>query len=104
MLKRTILAFLLIPSSALFFSFAKPVNQQVLRTIIVDAGHGIKGSGGHDGAKGSFSYEDDICLAISKKLVGNPKKKSVSKGASRALSMPVNARIASSELVSARPV
>lgn len=26
-------------------------------------------NGGHNGAKGTYSYEDDICLAVSKKLV-----------------------------------
>lgn len=26
-------------------------------------------NGGHNGAKGSYSYEDDICLAVSKELV-----------------------------------
>ncbi len=41
----------------------------VIRTIIVDAGHGIMENGGHNGAKGSYSWEDDICLAISKELV-----------------------------------
>jgi len=44
-------------------------KEQVLRTIVIDAGHGIMPSGGHNGAKGTYSYEDDICLAVSKKLV-----------------------------------
>lgn len=35
-----------------------------LRTIIVDAGHGGKAAG----AKGSFSYEKDICLDVALKL------------------------------------
>jgi N-acetylmuramoyl-L-alanine amidase len=35
-----------------------------LRTIIVDAGHGGKAMG----AKGTFSYEKDICLDIALKL------------------------------------
>lgn len=71
MLKKSILAFLLIPCSALFFSFTPDheVKQQVLRTIIIDAGHGIMSNGGYNGAKGAYSYEDDICLAVSKKLV-----------------------------------
>jgi len=46
-------------------SFGKPV----IRTIIVDAGHGMMPNGGHNGAKGSYSWEDDICLDISKELV-----------------------------------
>lgn len=70
MLKKTILALLFIPTSALLFSFSRPAaKQQVLRTIIIDAGHGIMSGGGHNGAKGTYSYEDDICLAVSKKLV-----------------------------------
>jgi N-acetylmuramoyl-L-alanine amidase len=66
-----LLAFILIPASALLFSFSKPQpeQQQVLRTIIIDAGHGIQSNGGYNGAKGTYSYEDDICLAVSKKLV-----------------------------------
>ena len=28
-------------------------------------------NGGHNGAKGSYSYEDEICLAVSKELVKN---------------------------------
>lgn len=31
-------------------------------------------SGGHNGAKGSYSYEDDICLAVAKKLVAQVKQ------------------------------
>ena len=71
MLKKSILALLLIPISALLVSFtpSPSPNQQVLRTIIIDAGHGIMANGGHNGAKGNYSYEDDICLAVSKKLV-----------------------------------
>jgi N-acetylmuramoyl-L-alanine amidase len=69
MLKKSILALLLIPVTTLLFSFSRPQKQQVLRTIIIDAGHGIMANGGHNGARGSFSFEDDICLAISKKLV-----------------------------------
>jgi len=69
MLKKSILALILIPASALLFSFNKPVKQQVLRTIIVDAGHGIMSNGGYNGAHGTFSYEDDIALSVSKKLV-----------------------------------
>jgi len=69
MLKKLILAFLFIPVSTLLFSFSKPQNQQVLRTIIIDAGHGIKKGGGYDGASGTYSHEDDIALAVSKRLV-----------------------------------
>ena len=69
MFKKTFLAFLLIPASALLFSFNHPTKQQVLRTIIIDAGHGIMKNGGYNGAKGVYSYEDDIALSVSKKLV-----------------------------------
>jgi N-acetylmuramoyl-L-alanine amidase len=69
MLKKTVTILcsfiLLLP----FLSFTKEKKQQVLRTVIIDAGHGIMKGGGYNGAKGSYSYEDEICLAISKKLV-----------------------------------
>ena len=53
------------------FSFIPKGNskQKVLKTIIVDAGHGLMPGGGHNGAKGTYSYEDDICLAIDRELV-----------------------------------
>jgi len=69
MLKKTILALVFIPAAALLFSFNRPAKQQVLKTIIIDAGHGIMANGGRNGAKGTYSYEDDICLSVSKKLV-----------------------------------
>lgn len=75
MLKKTLLLLLLIPTSALVvsllssFTIPEQKKEQILRTIIVDAGHGIMANGGHNGAKGAYSYEDDICLDISKKLV-----------------------------------
>ena len=75
MIKRTFFLFI-IPSVCLtVFSFSgtgkkeSKDRQPVLKTIIVDAGHGIRENGGHDGAKGSYSWEDDICLAISKILI-----------------------------------
>jgi N-acetylmuramoyl-L-alanine amidase len=69
MLKKSILALCILSTVALLFSFDRPKKQQVLKTIIIDAGHGIMSGGGHNGAKGTYSYEDDICLAVSKKLV-----------------------------------
>jgi len=83
MLKKTLLLVFFIPASALvvsilssFTTIAQKPHQkdQVLRTIVIDAGHGIMSGGGHNGAKGSYSYEDDICLAVSKKLVAQVKK------------------------------
>lgn len=76
MFKRTLFFFLFILCCVSVFSFIKNdkkenVKQRVIKTIIVDAGHGIMENGGHNGAKGSYSYEDDICLAVSKELVKN---------------------------------
>jgi len=74
MLKKTFLIVTLISFSAILTSFTPAKkNQQVLRTIIIDAGHGRMENGGHNGAKGSYSYEDEICLAVSKKLVARLK-------------------------------
>src|SRR5690606_4443748 len=39
-------------------------KKPVISTIIIDAGHG----GSDRGAKGAYSYEKDICLAIALKL------------------------------------
>jgi len=74
MIRRTIFFFLVTAFCITIFSFNKDEQsekkkQKVIRTIIVDAGHGIMSNGGHNGAKGSFSYEDEICLAVSKELV-----------------------------------
>lgn len=69
MLKKTILLLLIFPASSLLFSFSKSNKQQVLRTIIIDAGHGLMANGNHNGAKGAYSYEDEICYDVSKKLV-----------------------------------
>jgi N-acetylmuramoyl-L-alanine amidase len=45
-------------------SFTKEKKQKVLRTIVIDAGHG-----GHDGgARGVYSSEKDICLGVAMKL------------------------------------
>src|SRR5215207_10150703 len=69
MLKKSILVLFFVPAASLLFSFRTPARQQVLKTIIIDAGHGIMSNGGYNGAKGVYSYEDDICLAVSKRLV-----------------------------------
>lgn len=71
MTKRTILLCFFVAITPVLFSFIskKEERQRVLKTIIVDAGHGIMSNGGHNGAKGSYSFEDDICLAISRELV-----------------------------------
>ena len=71
MMKKTILVILFISFTIALFSFMpnRENKQKVLRTIIVDAGHGLMPNGKHNGAKGTYSYEDDICLSISKELV-----------------------------------
>jgi N-acetylmuramoyl-L-alanine amidase len=76
MIKRTLFFFLSISFCISFFAFKKDDRkennkQKVIKTIVVDAGHGIMENGGHNGAKGAYSYEDDICLAVSKELVKN---------------------------------
>ncbi len=69
MIKRTLIFFLAASFSISVFSFitedgATDNKQKVVKTIIIDAGHG----GSDGGAKGAYSYEKDICLAISLKL------------------------------------
>jgi N-acetylmuramoyl-L-alanine amidase len=73
MVKKTVLVVLFASFALSLFSFIpfKEKRQKVLNTIIVDAGHGIMPNGKHNGAKGTYSYEDDICLSISKKLVAD---------------------------------
>lgn len=70
MIKRSILFFLTLTFCITIFSFIGNNNitgnkdGKVIKTIVIDAGHG-----GRDvGAKGQFSYEKDICLAISLKV------------------------------------
>ncbi len=73
MIIRTILFFLIASFSVILYSFteespASPANdpstQKVVKTIVIDAGHGGKDAG----ARGAYSYEKDICLDISLKL------------------------------------
>ena len=75
MIRKSLILFTAVFILPLLFSFIPvPAKQKVLRTIIIDAGHGIMPSGGHNGAKGSYSYEDDICLLIAKELVAQLKE------------------------------
>jgi len=75
MIKRTFPAILAAFLCLTVFSFTgddangDKKKQTVIRTIIVDAGHGIMANGGHNGAKGAYSWEDEICLDVSKILV-----------------------------------
>ena len=70
MMKKTVLVASFVSLIPVLFSFVVPSSKQkVLKTLIVDAGHGIMSNGEYNGAKGSYSYEDVIALAISKELV-----------------------------------
>ena len=69
MLKKTLFILTAFFAFMVLSSFVKEKKQKAIKTIIIDAGHGMKGNGGYDGAKGSYSYEDEICYDISKKLV-----------------------------------
>ncbi len=71
MMKKTILVIFFVSLTPFLFSFIakKESKRKVLKTIIVDAGHGIMPNGNYNGAKGSYSYEDVIALAVAKELV-----------------------------------
>jgi N-acetylmuramoyl-L-alanine amidase len=65
MLKKTFLVLCCFTVTTLLSSFTtNEKKQKVLKTIVIDAGHG----GGDVGAKGDYSYEKDICLAVALKL------------------------------------
>ncbi len=70
MFKKTLVlsGFIAIAALTISFTNAKP-KQTVLKTLVIDAGHGIMPNGGYNGAKGKYSYEDEISLSVSKKLV-----------------------------------
>ena len=74
MVKKTVFFFLLVAAAGMLTSFGPEPKQKILRTIIIDAGHGKMENGRHNGAKGSYSYEDEICFAVSKKLVAQLKQ------------------------------
>jgi len=69
MLKKSLFIFSLLLTATSFSSFVRDKKQKAIRTIIIDAGHGMRKNGGYDGARGSYSYEDEICYEVSKKLV-----------------------------------
>ncbi len=70
MFKKSFIVVLFLLGFFTLFSFTPiKTKQQPLRTIIIDAGHGIMANGGYNGAPGTYSHEDDICLAVAKKLV-----------------------------------
>ncbi|HYC40645.1 MAG TPA: N-acetylmuramoyl-L-alanine amidase [Chitinophagaceae bacterium] len=65
-MKRTTFFGIVLLCATILVSFLPAGKEQVspVKTIIIDAGHG----GSDAGAKGVYSYEKDICLAISLKL------------------------------------
>jgi N-acetylmuramoyl-L-alanine amidase len=64
MLKKTLLTLSFFGLVTVLASFTFEKKQKAIRTIIIDAGHG-----GHDvGARGQYSNEKDICLAVESKL------------------------------------
>ena len=70
MLKKTFFLFSsLLVITALTSFVAVEKKQKAIKTIIIDAGHGKMANGGYNGAKGSYSSEDEICYEVSKKLV-----------------------------------
>ena len=65
MIKKNSITLFVCLLTSFFFSFGFcQTNKKVLRTIVIDPGHG----GDFTGAKGSFSYEKDVSLAVSLKL------------------------------------
>src|SRR5919202_1213943 len=74
MLKKILILVFAVFSITVILSFAKEKKQKAVRTIVIDAGHGMMPNGGYNGAKGSYSYEDEICLAVSQKLVSQVAK------------------------------
>lgn len=69
MIKKTVFIFSLFFSFTVLTSFKAEKKQKAIKTIIIDAGHGMQRNGGYNGAKGSYSYEDEICYDVAKKLV-----------------------------------
>lgn len=69
MIRKSFLFLCLLGTASALTSFTFEKKQKALKTIVIDAGHGIMPNGGYNGARGSYSYEDQICLAVSKKLI-----------------------------------
>ena len=74
MLKKTVVTFFFLCVTTLIISFTKENYQKAVRTIVIDAGHGLQANGGYNGAKGDYSYEDEICYAVSKELIEHIKR------------------------------
>lgn len=69
MLIKSFLFISFLTASLLLSSYTGLKKQKALRAVVIDAGHGITPGGGYDGAHGTYSYEDDICLGVAQKLV-----------------------------------
>src|SRR6476469_9447317 len=69
MLQKSVIFFSFLTVALLLSSYTVSTKQKALRTVIIDAGHGIMKDGGYNGAHGTYSYEDDICFAVAQKLV-----------------------------------
>jgi N-acetylmuramoyl-L-alanine amidase len=69
MLKKSFLLISFFTASLLLSSFTVSKKQKALRTVVIDAGHGLMSNGGYNGAHGTYSYEDEICLGVAQKLV-----------------------------------
>jgi N-acetylmuramoyl-L-alanine amidase len=69
MLKKTVVTLFFLCAITLLISFTKEKYQKSVRTIVIDAGHGLQANGGYNGARGAYSFEDEICYAVSKELV-----------------------------------
>ena len=69
MLQKPVLLISFLTASLLLSSYTVSNKQKALRTVIIDAGHGVRPGGGYDGARGTYSYEDDIAYGVAKKLV-----------------------------------
>ncbi|MFL5789028.1 MAG: N-acetylmuramoyl-L-alanine amidase [Flavisolibacter sp.] len=69
MIKKSLFLICILFSVTLYSFTPIKGKQQTLRTVIIDAGHGIMPNGNYNGAEGAYSHEDDICLAVAKKLV-----------------------------------
>jgi N-acetylmuramoyl-L-alanine amidase len=75
MLKVKICVPVLVSFFAMATSLVVAQTQKTLKTIIVDAGHGGKDYGAHGGYEGGLnSYEKNVTLGISNKLVAELKK------------------------------
>src|SRR5688572_1421192 len=69
MLKKTLFIFSLLIVTCFTSFVVVEKKQKAIKTIVIDAGHGKMSNGGYNGAKGSYSSEDEICYEVSKKLV-----------------------------------